>query len=150
MINVSDISDSSGEVFYPSDTSNIDNYGTPLASVIVSNDLEGDMEDFPPSDVLQQASAAVPDQVNPGQYFNDDQQTVSIVLDNPPFRSEAVNKFLGSQQPFNQVFFFRWWSYVPEIIALIERLIWFYLDGCVCDISQDMIRFPLQAAINNI
>ena len=107
MINVSDISDSSGEVFYPSDTSNIDNYGTPLASVIVSNDLEGDMEDFPPSDVLQQASAAVPDQVNPGQYFNDDQQSVSIVLDNPPFRSEAVNKFLGVQQPFNQVFFFR-------------------------------------------
>ena len=114
MINVSYIGDSpSVSSSYPSDINSdiysIDNYGTPQASLIVSNGLEGDMEDFP-SDVVQQASAAVPDQVNPGQYYNDDQQSVSIVLNNPPFRSEAVNKFLGVQQPFNPVFFFRWWS----------------------------------------
>ena len=105
MINVSDVSD------ITSDISSIDNYGTPQASVIVSNDLGGDMEDFQSDVVVQQASAPVPDQANPGQYFNDDQHSVSIVLNNPPFRSEAVNKFLEMQQRFNQVFFFRWWSY---------------------------------------
>ena len=75
--------------YYEDSGGNIDSYGTPLTSVIVSDD---DTSDFSESG---HASADIPDQRNPGQYYNDDSGDVSKVLNNPPFRSEAVNKFLG-------------------------------------------------------
>ena len=86
-------------------TNDFDGYGSPLGSVISFNDFNvnnlEDQNNFNSdtnndNDVPQIPSASVPDQDNPGKYFNDEIQTIKKVLGRPLFYNDATNHFTKS------------------------------------------------------